>query len=78
MVVPGPQTIRRGPVMEMDMTVDERLEDRDLDGEIGANDEADSSDVVEGPIGSASLREPSEIEAEGAGADLASLPEIDR
>jgi hypothetical protein len=61
------------------MTTDERVDDRDPggDADAGVNDKADASDVVEGPIGGASLREPSEIEADGAGADLASLPEID-
>ena len=34
----------------------------------------DASDVVEGPVGSARLREPSEVESEDAGADLDQLP----
>jgi hypothetical protein len=37
----------------------------------------DSSDVVEGPVGGASLREPTEVEADDAGADLAALPGVD-
>lgn len=36
----------------------------------------DASDVVEGPVGSARLREPSEVEAEDAGADLERLPDF--
>ena len=38
--------------------------------------EPDSSDVVEGPIGGAALREPSDIEEDGAGADLDALPDV--
>lgn len=38
---------------------------------------ADIIDVVDGPIGSAWLRDPSDIEAEGAGADLDAIPSLD-
>jgi hypothetical protein len=44
----------------------------------GMPDARDSSDVVEGPVGSAKLREPTEVEATDAGADLDELPEVDR
>jgi hypothetical protein len=37
----------------------------------------DASDVVEGPIGSAHLVEPTEAEAGSLGADLDALPAID-
>ncbi len=43
----------------------------------GTSDKGDSSDVVEGPIGGASLRDPKEIEEEGAGADLDALPGVE-
>ena len=53
------------------------FEDRDLEGDLGpgVKDDAGSNDVVEGPVGGASLRE--KVEARGAVADLASLPDID-
>ncbi|MGZ8800949.1 MAG: hypothetical protein ACXWXF_13400 [Aeromicrobium sp.] len=46
-----------------------------VDGE--PDDQRDSSDVVEGSIGGASLREPSEIEEQGVGADLDGLPGVE-
>lgn len=50
------------------------MDERELDGPTkGA---PDSSDVVEGPIGDAALREPSAIEEDGAGADLDALPAV--
>ena len=38
---------------------------------------SDPIDVVEGPVGSAALREPSEVEREGLGADPDALPTPD-
>ena len=63
------------------MTADERNVDPmpDVDGEPDgpSQDKApDSSDVVEGPIGGASLREPSEIEEEQAGVNREALPDL--
>jgi hypothetical protein len=51
------------------------LEEESIPGGVKPGDER--VDVIEGPIGSASLREPSEIEDEGAGADLDALPRVE-
>jgi hypothetical protein len=51
-------------------------DDPDGNGEPGARS-PDPIDVVEGPVGSAALREPSEVEREGLGADLDALPTPD-
>jgi len=51
-------------------------DDPDGRGEPGARG-PDSSDVVDGPVGSAALREPAEVEREDLGADLDALPTPD-
>lgn len=50
------------------------LEEESIPGGVTPGDER--VDVVEGPIGGASLREPSEIEDEAAVADLDALPRV--
>jgi hypothetical protein len=63
----SPETIK-----EIDMT--DALRDKHPDRRPDEGDRPDASDIVEGPVGSARLREPSEVEAEDAGADLEQLP----
>jgi hypothetical protein len=41
------------------------------------DDPRDSVDVVEGPVGSARLREPSDVEAANDDADLDTLPDLE-
>jgi hypothetical protein len=63
---------RRPTAEETDMTDEIRTrENEDPDGD------REPVDVVEGPVGSASLREPSEVEREAHGADLDAQPTPD-